>query len=879
MLHIVMRPNRILVLALVVAAGLAVWAGCETGKSQVSAPAPTAQMTGGVQPGPDDPRIAHLTARLLEGYHYLQRPLDKDLSAKFFDGYIDSLDPRHVNFLQSDLAQFAWVRTNLDVLTLGGHGVADLKPAFAIYHIFCDRSVQHAAYVNELLQQDKFKFTTDEKIQSDRRHEPFPKDLDEAQQLWRQEVRYEYLIDKLAAELSETNGQFTVKLPSGAATNITADLERHDRWILRMTTNWDSDSVLFTYLNAMTHAYDPHTDYFSKPKAEDFSIEMNLGLFGIGATLSEDYGYCTIQNLVPGGPAAKSKAFNAGDRIVAVAQGDKPPVNVVDMDLEKVVQLIRGPKGTKVTLTLSPANDRAARPLVPLVRDEIKLEDRQAKADLIEYPDGRRIGVINLPSFYAPVGDSGGEATTPRFTSVDVAKLLKKLKQEKVDGIVLDLRGNPGGSLEEAVKLTGLFIKDGPVVLCRDGQTGRLVEYNDPDPGVVYDGPLVVMINRFSASASEIAAAALQDYGRAVIVGDTSTHGKGTVQQLFPLRLVAPEMTNDPGELKITKGKFYRVTGASTQWKGVASDIVLPDIWNYSTQVGETNLPNALPWDTIPNDDYAKLNLAYDKLNLVQPYLAELRARDEARLATNQDYNYIGQDIVQFNKTQADKSATLNERDAIKEREQIADQNRARDKETKGRPVPDEKIYELTVEDAAQPGLPAPEMFYATNYNVTTSHGMDSVSPEAIAAVIEKLDAMKSSITNHFSVDSSIKSKSNVYVVDVYTNYFIDYLASFTNFFRTNFPDMSEARFIYTNSTSTNIIAEIFKPFFGTNQVIKPSVTKSYEQHSPPGNPFWSMTPEVTKTYQPDAALNETEDILRDYISLLSKDGMLTANH
>ncbi|HEY5043063.1 MAG TPA: carboxy terminal-processing peptidase [Verrucomicrobiae bacterium] len=873
MLHIIMRPNRIIVLALVVAAGLAVWAGCKTTKSQASASAPltAAQLADGVQPEPDDPRIAHLVARMLAAYHYLQRPLDKDLSAKLFDGYINSLDPRHANFLQSDLEQFAWVRTNLDVLTLGGSGGADLKPAFAIYHIFCERSVQHADYVNELLQQDKFKFTADDKIVIDRRKAPFPKDLDEAQQLWRQQVRYEYLTAKLALEISETNGQFVVKLPDGAGTNIVADMERHNRWILRMTTNWDSDTVLTTYLNAMTHAYDPHTDYFSAPKAQDFAIDMNLALFGIGAQLTEDYGYCTIHELVPGGPAAKSKAFNPGDRIVAVAQDNQPPVNVVDMDLEKVVQLIRGPKGTKVTLTLSPVDDRAARPVVHLVRDEIKLEDRQAKADLIEYPDGKRIGVIDLPSFYAPVGDiTPGAATTPRFTTVDVAKLIIKLKQEKVDGMILDLRGNPGGSLEEAVKLTGLFIKDGPVVLCRDGETRRTIQYSDPDPNVLYDGPLVVMINRFSASASEIAAAALQDYGRAVIVGDTSTHGKGTVQQLIPIRLADPEMTNDPGTLKITKGKFYRITGASTQWKGVASDIVLPDIWNYSTQVGETNLPNALPWDTIPP-------VSFDNLNLVQPYLAELRSRDAARLATNQDYAYIGQDIAQFIKTQADKTATLNEREAIEQREQATELNNAYKKEVNRRPPPDEKIYELTVQDAAQSGLPAPEMFFATNYDVTTSLGKDSVTLEAIAAVIEKLDTNH---TNHFAVDSSIKSKPSYYAVDVYTNYFIDYLASFTNFFRTNFPDMADAKFIFTNSTSTNIIAEISNPLSMTNQVVKPNVTKSHEQHSP-GNPFTSVetvTPAVTKTYQPDAALNETEDILQDYISLLAKSGMLTAN-
>jgi carboxyl-terminal processing protease len=298
------------------------------------------------------------------------------------------------------------------------------------------------------------------------------------------------------------------------------------------------------------------------------------------------------------------------------------------MELGKVVQLIRGPKGTEVRLTISPAEDRAARRMVTLIRDEIKLEDQEAKARLIESPDGHggtnRVGVVDLPSFYAPVDLSGNSGhTLPKFTSVDVAKLIKKLEREKVAGIILDLRGNPGGSLEEAVKLTGLFIKDGPVVLARSPDGSVNVD-SDTDSSVLYAGPLIVLINRLSASASEIAAAALQDYGRALVVGDISTFGKGTVQNLNPLRpFVWPttaSATNDPGTVKITIRKFYRVSGASTQLKGVMSDIVLPDRLNYSTQFGDSSLDNPLPWDTIPTANYSKLNL-------VQPYLNELLRR------------------------------------------------------------------------------------------------------------------------------------------------------------------------------------------------------------------------------------------------------------
>ncbi len=696
--HIMHRMKFFSLALLVPTIALAIWAGCQTSKSDV--PTLPALPATSLKPGPNDPRIAHVAARLLEEYHYLQRPLDAELSKKFFDGYIDSLDPRRENFLQSDLAGFEIYRTNLDKLTLE-HGTADLTPAFAVYDCFSKRIQQHDAYVADLLEHEKFKFNADEKITLDRRHADYPKDLDEAKALWRQRLRYEYLQEKLSREIVVTNESFVVKLPADAAKDIPATLERHYRWNLHMTTNWDSDNVLQAYLNGLAHAYDPHTDYFSAPHAQDFSIGMNLSLFGIGAQLTEDDGYCTIRSLVPGGPAMKSKLLNEKDRIVAVAQSNAAPVDVVDMELEKVVQQIRGPKGTEVRLTISPAADRSARKIVGLVRDEIKLEDSEAKAKLIELPGGKRIGVIDLPSFYATVNLGSGGNTTPKSTSVDVAKLVKRLKQEKVSGIILDLRTNPGGSLEEAIKFTGLFIKDGPVVLARDPD-GRVQVDSDPDPSQLYDGPLAVMVNRFSASAAEIAAAALQDYGRALVVGDISTHGKGTVQSLNPLKPFVwssdKNATNDPGDLKITIRKFYRVSGASTQLKGVEPDLVLPDVLNYSTQVGEVALDNPLPWDTIQP-------ASYEKLNLVQPHLAALKTRSDARIATNQDFLYVQQDIALFRKLQADKTATINEHDALKERERNFLQNKSRDAERTARPTDGVKVYDITVKNSELPGL------------------------------------------------------------------------------------------------------------------------------------------------------------------------------
>ncbi len=743
--------NPLVALTILVIA-LALWAGCETATPSGSAlPTPA---NPDLKPGPMDPRIALVTARLLEEYHYSQHPLDEEYSKRFFDNYIDSLDPRHENFLQSDMAEFSHWRTNLDKLTINPRNASDLTPAFAIYDRFAERIQQHDAYAMELLKKEKFKFNKDEKIVIDRHTAPFPKDLDEAKELWRQQLRYEYLQEKLSREIIETNDTMVIKLPANAAQEITDTLLRHYRWNLHLTTNWDSDNVLQAYLNGLSHAYDPHSDYFSAPHAQDFSIGMNLSLFGIGAQLSEDDGYCTIRSLVPGGPAAKSRQLKEKDRIVAVAQGDKPPVDVVDMELERVVQQIRGPKGTEVRLTISPENDRAARKIVTLVRDEIKLEDAEAKAKLLEIPDEHggtnRIGIIDLPSFYAPVNPGGDRQAAPNFTSVDVAKLITRLKKEKVSGIIIDLRSNPGGSLEEAIRFTGLFIKDGPVVLARNPD-GDVTVDSDPDPTELYDGPLVVLVNRFSASASEIAAAALQDYGRALIVGDTSTHGKGTVQNLNPLKPFFSNATNDPGMLKITIRKFYRISGASTQLKGVEPDIVLPDVLNYSTKIGESSLDYPLPWDTIRP-------VFYDKLNLVRPYLAELQTNSEARVATNQDFLYVKQDIAQFEKLQADKTATINEIDALKERQRIFAQNKERDAERLARKPDGIKIYEITVKNAGEPGLveykpDATDSSTATsvdgdsgNNNVTVAASTNAVSPNTVSPTTKTLNSDTNSV-------------------------------------------------------------------------------------------------------------------------------------
>ena len=439
-----------------------------------------------------------------------------------------------------------------------------------------------------------------------------------------------------------------------------------------------------------------------------------------------------------------------------------------------------------------------------------------------------RIGIIDLPSFYAPFANpvNNGDAT-PKYTSVDVARLVKKLKQEHVAGIILDLRSNPGGSLDEAIKFTGLFIKSGPVVLSRD-YDGQVKTESDPNPEQLYDGPLLVMVNRFSASAAEIAAAALQDYGRALVVGDISTHGKGTVQNLNLIKPfvwpAAPDATNDPGTVKITIRKFYRISGASTQLKGVEPDIVLPDVLNYSTQIGETNLDNALAWDTIAP-------ASYEKYNLVKPYIAELRGRSDARILTNHDFANVRQDIEQFKKSQAEGALTLNEREAIKERERITEQNKARDREWNSRPDAGVKLYELAVKDAAEPGLPPPKPYLTTNFETSDL----VVESRATAAAIKS---------------------DEVYV---FTNFFgMSYATVFTNYYSTNNTSLAAVEFIYTNAAATNILAEHVSPLSTTNQVFKPV---------------------VSRPVSPDPVLDESEHILEDYISLLPKSGSVTLNH
>ncbi len=628
--------------------------------------------------------VAAMTTRILENSQFSHHRLDDELAGKFLDRYLDTLDGAHMIFLQSDVDEFAQFLPQLAQATRRS---GDTSLARTIFQRYLERLEQRSAHVAELLKTEKFEFTSDDRYDYVRKAVPRPRDLDAARQLWREQLRFEFLQEKLADKKPE---------------EIKQTLSRRSARLAQTMRKFSDQSVLELYLNALAHVYDPHSDYMGREQFQTFNIGMNLSLVGIGATLQTSDGFCKIHELVPGGPAARNGQLKNGDRIVGVAQGASEEfTDLIDMPLAQAVDLIRGAKGSTVRLTVIPAGatDESIRKTVAIVRDEIKLEDQQAKARVVDLPEGqgktRRIGVIDLPGFYAGEGDGKGTKTS---ATADVARLVKRLKEEGVTGLVLDLRRNGGGSLEEAINLTGLFIPSGPVVQTR-AMEGRIEVGADRDGVTLYDGPLVVLTSRFSASASEILAGALQDYGRAVIVGDGSTFGKGTVQTVVPLAGVMRQdgltPSEDPGALKVTISKFYRPSGKSTQLEGVKSDIVLPTLTD-SLDVGEAELDNPLPWDTIRGLDLA----AADR---VGPYLATLRAHSVERVAANADFADIKSDCAQIRRNRETKSVSMNEAERRREKADIESRLAARKKDHQARAVPQPSSFAITLKNISGP--------------------------------------------------------------------------------------------------------------------------------------------------------------------------------
>jgi len=532
---------------------------------------------------------ARVVSYILDNNHYRKIRLNDSLSAVILNKYIKELDNSKTYFLASDIKSFDRYKLVIDDLIRN----ENVNPAYDIYNVFMKRYKERMDYVMNYLIKQEFDYTADEYYETDRDKEPWATSTDELNDVWRKIIKSQALSLKLAGK---SQPEITETLKS-----------RYDRFT-KFFTQFNSEDVFSIYMNSITESYDPHTNYFSPKQSDLFKQQMTLSLEGIGAQLQSENDYTKVVKILPGGDAQKTGKVNVNDLIIGVAQGkDGEMVDVVGWRLDDVVKLIKGPKGTTVRLLILPAKTGVNGPSVEvsLVRDKIKLEDQAAKKEIINYQaNGKalKLGVISLPSFYMDYEAYQKGDPDFRSTTRDVKKLVGELKAEGVDGIVMDLRNNGGGSLPEAVDLTGLFIKEGPVVQVRNS-VGKVEVLPDDDKEVFYSGPLVVLTNRFSASASEIFAGAIQDYQRGVVVGE-STYGKGTVQTVLDLNRFINEKEK-VGELKITFQKFYRVTGSSTQHKGVNPDINLPSAYD-AEHYGESASPSALPWDVINPTSFQK---------------------------------------------------------------------------------------------------------------------------------------------------------------------------------------------------------------------------------------------------------------------------------
>ena len=590
-------------------------------------------------------QAAFWASRQLSTSHYKAMPLDDAMSEKIFDRYLKSLDGEKIYFQQGDIEQFEGARTKLD----DAINYRSLTVPFAIYNLFQQRYAERFAYSRELLK-TKFDFSTDESMQIDREKAVWPKNADEARDLWRKRVKNEWLRLKLAGKDDKAIRETLEK--------------RYDNYLTRFR-KVNSEDVFQIFMNAYATAIEPHTNYFGPRSAEEFDIQMRLSLEGIGASLQTRDEYTVIRELVPGSPAALSNKLKVGDRIVGVSQSDSGPfTDILDWRLDDVVQQIRGAKDSVVRLDILPADagPDGKHNVVSLVRKKISMEEQAAKKSIIEVKDHglkRRIGVIALPAFYMDFEARRRGERDFKSATRDVARILAELKREKVDNVLIDLRNNGGGALPEAIELTGLFIDKGPVVMQR-GADGRVSTENDPIPGLAWDGPMAVLINRGSASASEIFAAAIQDYGRGLVIGEPS-FGKGTVQGLVSLDHHAPDEKTHYGELKMTLAQFFRVNGGTTQLRGVTPDIKLP-VTSDVESFGESSYDNALPWVQIKP---AVFTPSGDLKELVAP----LQKRHEARIAKDKDFQYLLEDIAEVSRLRKDNTISLNETARRKERD------------------------------------------------------------------------------------------------------------------------------------------------------------------------------------------------------------------
>jgi carboxyl-terminal processing protease len=586
-----------------------------------------------LQPDRDEIVASLNVVELLKRHHYSKPPLDDARSVIIYDSYIKLLDPARSYFTAADIAEFDKWKTQFDDFLKSGN----LDPGFTIYKRYLDRVKQRLDFALAELNKgvDKIDFTVNETLLIDRKDAPWLKDQAALDDLWRKRVKDEVLRQKIAGKEPKQIQETLIK--------------RYKNQLARLDQTRAED-IFQAYINTFAQSYDPHTNYLSPDNAENFDINMSLSLEGIGAVLQSDNDQVKIVRLVPAGPAAKTKQVAPADKIIGVAQGNKEMVDVVGWRLDEVVKLIRGPKGSVVRLEIIPASnapsDQTSK-IVSITREAVKLEEQAAKKSVLKLKqDGRdyKLGIIEIPAFYLDFKAYRAGDPEYKSTTRDVKKLLTELQKEKVDGVVIDLRNNGGGSLQEATELTSLFIEKGPTVLVRNSD-GRVDVLEDENPGAFYKGPLALLVNRLSASASEIFAGAMQDYHRALIIGG-QTFGKGTVQTIQPL---------NHGELKLTLAKFYRVSGQSTQHQGVLPDIDYPSIID-TKEIGESALPEAMPWDTIRP-------VVKPAVDPFKPYLAQLKAQHQARSDKDAEFIYIRDRLALTQKLMTEKTVSLDEQE------------------------------------------------------------------------------------------------------------------------------------------------------------------------------------------------------------------------
>jgi carboxyl-terminal processing protease len=618
------------------------------------------------QPRTKDRQVTLAVCALLKYEHLLQHPLDDEISERGIKNFFDMLDPGKVYFYKADVDEFMKRRHDLDDQVRRG----DISFGYAVFDRFLERIDQRVAVIEKLIEEEH-EFTVDEEMVTDAELLDYPADEDEARDRWRKRIKFDLLILKSDDEDDEEEDG-AKETPEDPRERL---LRRYRSFAKRMH-QIDEDELMEMYLSALTSGYDPHTRYMSPSTYEDFKIEMGLKLEGIGASLRPEDGYTIVTKIVPGGAAAKEGSLEAEDKIVAVGQGvDGEMVEVIDMKLRDVVKQIRGKADTVVRLEVIKHGSNE-RKIISITRAKIELKDREARSVIFEAGRKRdggtyKIGVINLPAFYMDMTGARLGVANFKSTTRDVKKIVEEFKEKSVDALVLDLRHNGGGSLTEAINLTGLFIDQGPVVQVKTPE-GRVMAYNDREFGMAWNRPLVVVTSKESASASEILAGAIQDYRRGLIVGDKATHGKGTVQSLLEIgsRLFRTANAPNLGALKITMQQFYRPSGESTQKRGVLADVVLPSLTTYKA-IGEDDLDYAVQFDRVPAADYDRYSMVDGEL------IGQLATRSESRIGESTEFNKLAESIVRYRENKARKRVSLNEERFMERQEEFESEREA----------------------------------------------------------------------------------------------------------------------------------------------------------------------------------------------------------